>query len=141
MGIQVPIDFELVFLLMHDSFDFHLSSNLTSSEVTVPVDNEDADLTVPMIEVLTTPENEEEAAYAETSANEVIPGEAESVAQLEKHLGTANVLNVTNNVTRNNESGSSEDDIPSFSEWTLKVLAEEEKSGEILFVFLLFKIN
>lgn len=103
--------------------------NLTSSEVTVPVDNEDADLTVPMIEVLTTPENEEEAAYAETSANEVIPAEAESVAQLEKHLGTANVLNVTNNVTRNNESGSSEDDIPSFSEWTLKVLAEEEKSG------------
>jgi hypothetical protein len=39
---------------------------------------------------------------------------------------------VSNNVTRNNESGSSEDDIPSFSEWTLKVLAEEEKSGKFM---------
>ncbi|KAI9563673.1 hypothetical protein GHT06_011137 [Daphnia sinensis] len=103
--------------------------NLTSSEVTVRVENEDAELFVPIVEVLTTPENEEETLYAETSVNEVILAEAESVVQLEKDLGTANVLNVTNNVTRNNESGSSEDDIPSFSEWTLKVLAEEEKSG------------
>lgn len=42
-----------------------------------------------------------------------------------------NVPNVNNDTTRANESGSSQvqDEIPSFSEWTQKVLAEEEKSG------------
>jgi hypothetical protein len=78
--------------------------------VTVPVDNLDADL-VPSIEVLSSTEILEESAYPEISASEVI--------------------------SANNESGSSEDDIPSFSEWTLKVLADEEKSGK----FCLFKIG
>ncbi len=42
-----------------------------------------------------------------------------------------NVPNVNNDTTRANESGTSQvqDEIPSFSEWTQKVLAEEEKSG------------
>lgn len=93
------------------------------------------DLLVPRIEDLTTPENAEEAVYAETSASEVISAETDPVVQLDKDLEIANVHNVTNNVTRNNESGSSEDDIPSFNEWTLKVLAEEEKSGEIFKCF------
>ena len=40
------------------------------------------------------------------------------------------VPNVSNNASRTNDSGTNEaDDIPSFSEWTQKVLAEEEKSG------------
>ena len=45
---------------------------------------------------------------------------------------------VSNNATWANESGTGEvphDDIPSFSEWTQKVLAEEEKSGEFNFLF------
>jgi hypothetical protein len=104
--------------------------------VTVPVDNLDADL-VPSIEVLSSTEILEESAYPEISASEVISADAEPNVKLENVLTTNNVLNVTNNVTRNNESGSSEDDIPSFSEWTLKVLAEEEKSGK----FCLFKIE
>jgi hypothetical protein len=105
--------------------------------VTVPVDNLDADLSVPSIEVLSSTEILEESAYPEISASEVISADAEPNVKLENVLTTNNVLNVTNNVTRNNESGSSEDDIPSFSEWTLKVLAEEEKSGK----FCLFKIG
>ncbi len=99
--------------------------------MTVPVDNPDADFLVPSIDVLTTSEISEESAYPEISASEVLPAEAEPNVKLEEDLTTHNVLNVTNNATRNNESGSSEDEIPSFSEWTLKVLAEEEKSGKI----------
>jgi hypothetical protein len=104
--------------------------------VTVLVDNLDADLLVPSIEVLITSEISEESGYPEISASEVVSADAEPNEKLENDLTTNNVLNVTNNATRNNESGSSEDDIPSFSEWTLKVLAEEEKSGTIFHIFV-----
>lgn len=99
--------------------------------MTVPVDDIEADLSVPTIEVLSSTEILEESAYPEISASEVISVDAEPNVKLENDLTSNSVLNVTNNATRNNESGSSEDDIPSFSEWTLKVLAEEEKSGKI----------
>lgn len=108
------------------------------AEVTSPIDsNVDADLLIPSIDILTTPENPEVPGVLEISASEVvIPVDTQAsqpVDQLvEQDLATNNLLNVSNNATRNNESGSSEDDIPSFSEWTLKVLAEEEKSGNIL---------
>ncbi len=109
--------------------------------MTVPVENLDADLWVPSIEVLSSTENLEESVYPEISASEVISADAEPNVKLENILTTNNVLNVTNNATRNNESGSSEDDIPSFSEWTLKVLAEEEKSGKIRYFFYSLKLR
>ena len=99
-------------------------------EVTVPLENLDAELIIPSIEILATTENPEVPVHSEIPASEVIPVDAQPIAKVEKDLEANKFLNVSNNVTRNNESGSSEDDIPSFSEWTLKVLAEEEKSGK-----------
>ncbi len=101
-------------------------------EVTVPVEHLDADLMIPSIEILPATENPEVPAHQEIPASEVAPLDVQPIAKLEENLETNNFLNVSNNVTRNNESGSSEDDIPSFSEWTLKVLAEEEKSGKFM---------
>lgn len=96
------------------------------AELTVPVDNFDADLLIPSSEILSFPENPEVSGYIEVPSNDSVALKADGV---KVDLPNPNVLNVTNNATRNNESGSGEDDIPSFSEWTLKVLAEEEKSG------------
>jgi hypothetical protein len=51
--------------------------------VTVPVDNLDADLSVPSIEVLSSTEILEESAYPEISASEVISADAEPNVKLE----------------------------------------------------------
>ena len=51
--------------------------------MTVPVDNLDADLSVPSKEVLSSTEILEESAYPEISASEVISADAEPNVKLE----------------------------------------------------------
>lgn len=96
--------------------------------MTLPVENFDADLLMPSVEILNFPKTPEVSGYIEAPASEIVAPSTDD-AKVVSDLASPSVLNVTNNVTRTNESGSGEDDIPSFSEWTLKVLAEEEKSG------------
>lgn len=114
--------------------------NLTVGEVLTPAENLDADPLMPSIELLATQENPEVLGNSEIPASEVVSVDSEPLAKVEQDLVDTNLVNVSNNVTRN-ESGSSEDDIPSFSEWTLKVLAEEEKSGNYNFESHLERIN
>lgn len=83
---------------------------------------------IPSAEILSFPETPEVSGYIEVPASEIVAPSTDD-AKVVSDLANPSVLNVTNNATRTNESGSGEDDIPSFSEWTLKVLAEEEKSG------------
>lgn len=59
--------------------------------MTVPVDNLDADLSVPSIEVLSSTEILEESAYPDISASEVISADAEPNVKLENVLTTNNV--------------------------------------------------
>lgn len=123
-----------VFSLIDSTSSFFIfRTNLTVAEVTVPVDNVDADPLMPSIEVLTVPHSPDIPGYSEIPTSEPNSVDSPQVIQTEETNSNGNnLLNVSNNATRSNESGSSEDDIPSFSEWTLKVLAEEEKSGKLI---------
>lgn len=101
----------------------------------MPVDNVDVELQQPSAEILIPPaEDAELPVEVETPSLaldqvEIQPIAVEVAEEEVKESESDNVIQVVNNVTRSNESGSNEDDIPSFSEWTQKVLAEEEKSG------------
>lgn len=95
----------------------------------MPVDDADLPLPTLNLEVLTAPINHQDSPIVHDSPVPVVE-EAGLVSP-------DNVPSVTNNATRTNESGSTEvhDEIPSFSEWTQKVLAQEEKSSKLTRTF------
>jgi len=64
-----------------------------------------------------------------------IVGEIPVVSEIDSAAPTNSVSVVSNTNSTGNDSGAIEEDIPSFEEWTKKVLAEEEKSGNYFIPF------